>query len=399
MRQRIIYLLKHNAFLQAAYCTCMGILFKVMGAFIPVDKNLILFSSFMGMGVNDSPKVIYDYIIAHEEYAGYRCVWAVENPKDYPNIESVKIDTLSYFILAMKAKFWCTNTNIERGLRFKKEQQVYLNTWHGIALKYIGNDCPGRKDYNFDTVDYLVVSGAHDERVFKSAFNAKESSYLRYGMPRNEELWNVSSGRREQLRKQLSIPENKKVILYAPTWRESEDGGKSYTIKPPIHIDEWKKNLGTEYVVLFKAHHQTTKVLGLQFDDFIVDVSNYPSVNDLMIVADLLITDYSAIAFDFSILCKPILCYTYDYEDYLLKRGTYFVMNDRYPNPICKEESELWERIINLDFEKEEQNSRRFRDDFISYGAGSTEMCVKTWLSTKQGDYSSECVVLAEQQF
>ena len=380
MRQRLIYLLKHNAWLQMVYRTCMGLAFRVLSAFIPLDKHLILFSSFMGKGVNDSPKVIFDYIASHDEYRGYRCVWAVENPDNYHDIETVKIDTPAYFILAMKAKYWCTNTNIERGLKFKKKKQVYLNTWHGIALKYIGNDCPGRKDYNFDTVDYLVVSGDHDERVFKSAFNAKEASYLRCGMPRNEELWNVSEERRTELRKKLAIPENKKVILYAPTWRDSEDGGKSYTIKPPIHFDEWRKVLGNEYVVLFRAHHQTTKVLGLVYDDFIRDASTYPAVNDLMIAADLLITDYSAIAFDFSILCKPILCYTYDYEDYLVKRGTYFPMNDRYPNPVCMGEHELLERIRNLDPIIESENSRRFRDSFIAYGIGATEICVRNLL-------------------
>ena len=138
--------------------------------------------------------------------------------------------------------------------------------------------------------------------------------------------------------------------------------------------------LGNEYVVLFRAHHQTTKVLGLVYDDFIRDASTYPAVNDLMIAADLLITDYSAIAFDFSILCKPILCYTYDYEDYLVKRGTYFPMNDRYPNPVCMGEHELLERIRNLDPIIESENSRRFRDSFIAYGIGATEICVRNLL-------------------
>ena len=94
-------------------------------------------------------------------------------------METVKIDAPAYFKMALKAKYWITNTNIERGLKFKKKSQVYLNTWHGIALKYIGNDCPGRKDYNFDTLDYLTVSGDYDERVFKSAFNARDP--LRWG--------------------------------------------------------------------------------------------------------------------------------------------------------------------------------------------------------------------------
>lgn len=380
MRNRLIYILKHNAAIQAIYKIVMSLVFRIWGIFIPVDDKLILFSSFMGMNFNDSPKVIYDYIQTHPEYKGYRCVWAFADPKKFTGVESVQIDTPSYFKLALKAKYWCTNTNIERGLKFKKNGQVYLNTWHGIALKTIGNDCPGRKDYNFDTVNYLVVSGDYDEKVFKSAFNAQEKSYVRCGMPRNEVLWKVNENDKVAMREKLGIPEGKKVILYAPTWRESTDGGKTYAIKPPIHFETWKKKLGDEYMVLFRAHHQTTKVLGVQYDEFVRDASAYPAVNDLMIAADMLITDYSAIAFDYAVLCRPILTYAYDYDTYLAERGTYFAMDEKYPNKTCKTEEELLDRILNLDYTAECQNTKRFRDEFIQYGDGATKICVKKML-------------------
>ena len=238
MRDRLIYILKHNKFIQKLYVVIMGFVFRIWGMFQKTDEKLVLFVSFMGKNFNDSPKVMYDYMQSHPGYKKYRCVWAFEHPESFPELETVRIDTPAYFKTALKAKYWITNTNIERGLKFKKIDQVYLNTWHGIALKYIGNDCPGRKDYNFDTLDYLVVSGDHDERVFKSAFNAKSSSYLRCGMPRNEELWLADDNAKAQMRKELGIPEDKKVILYAPTWRESTDGGKTYAIKPPIHFDK-----------------------------------------------------------------------------------------------------------------------------------------------------------------
>lgn len=331
----------------------------------------------MGLNFNDSPKAIYDYMQTHPEYKGYRCVWAFEDPSKFPNLETVKIDTPAYFKTALRAKYWITNTNIERGLRFKKKDQKYLNTWHGIALKYIGNDVAGRNDFNFDTVDHLCVCGDYDERVYKTAFRAKESSYLKVGLPRNEELWNVTDEKKAEMRRKLGIPADKKVILYAPTWRESTDGGKSYEIKPPIHFDEWKKELGDEYVVLFRAHHQTTKVLGVQYDEFVREASSYPAVNDLMIAADILITDYSAIAFDYSILCRPIFCYAYDYDTYLAERGTYFQIDDKYPNKSCRTEEELLSRIKGIDYETECANTKRFRDEFIQYGIGATEACVK----------------------
>ena len=376
MKEQIIYLLKHNRLIQKIYVLIMSFIFKVMGYFIPLDSKLILFVSFMGKNYNDSPKKIFEYIQSDEKYKDYHCIWAFEHPEKFPELKTVKMDSLSYFITALKAKYWITNTNIERGLKFKKKNQIYLNTWHGIALKYIGNDCPGRKDYNFDTVDYLTVSGSYDEKVFKSAFNAKESSYLRCGMPRNEELWKVDKNKKDVLRKKLNIPENKKVILYAPTWRESTDSGKSYLIKPPIHFEKWEKELGNEFVVLFRAHHLTTKVLGVEYNEFVRNASEYPYVNDLMIIADILITDYSAIAFDFSILCKPILCYAYDYDSYLVERGTYFSMDEKYPNKSCRSEEELLTRIKNINYQSESEKTRKFRDEFIQYGLNATEISV-----------------------
>lgn len=355
----------------------MSFVFRFLGLFVATDNELILFSSFMGSKFNDSPKAIYDAICDDAGYSRYKCIWAFEHPENHPGLNTVKIDTLKYFLTALRAKYWVTNTNIERGLSFKKRKTVYLNTWHGIALKKIGNDCPGRKDYNFNSVNYLCVSGEYDEKVFKTAFNANSESYLKCGMPRNDELWRADSIEKEKIRKSLGISSDKTVILYAPTWRDSVDGGKSYAIKPPIDFEKWKERLGEKYVVLFRAHHITTKVLDVQFDDFIRDASDYPNVNELMIASDMLITDYSAIAFDYSILCRPILCYAYDYDTYLSERGTYFDIDERYPNKSLKTEDELLEMIQGLDFDEQAEKTKTFRDFFLEYHDNATESCVR----------------------
>ena len=378
MKQKLVYLLKHNMAVQTLYRVLMSFAFRVLGLFCPVDDKLVLFVSFMGTQFNDSPKAIYDYMQAYPEYGKYRCVWAMEHPERYPELQTVKMDSLSYFLTALRAKYWITNTNIERGLRFKKKNQVYANTWHGIALKHIGNDCPGRKDYNFDTIDYLCVSGDYDEKVFRTAFRAKEKCYLRSGMPRNDQLWNATEADRLAFREKLRISKDKTVILYAPTWRDSTDGGKTYAIKPPVNFENWKKVLGEQYVVLFRAHHLTTKILNVQFNDFVRDASEYPQVNELMLAADILITDYSAIAFDYSILCRPLLCYAYDYESYLKERGTYFEMDEYYPEKSCRTEEALLSAIGNICVQEAGERTRRFRDQFIQYGGDATEKVVKT---------------------
>ena len=96
-----------------------------------------------------------------------------------------------------------------------------------------------------------------------------------------------------------------------------------------------------------------------------------------MIASDILITDYSAVAFDYSILCKPILCFAYDYDTYLAERGTYFDIDKLYPKKSCRTEEELLSRINNMNYEEECSNTRQFRDHFIRYGKGSTKACIE----------------------
>ena len=90
MKQRLIYVLKHNVMVQRMYKWCMSFVFRFIGLFVSTDENLILFSSFMGSNFNDSPRVIYEYIRSHEEFAKYECVWAFEHPEKFPNLKTVR---------------------------------------------------------------------------------------------------------------------------------------------------------------------------------------------------------------------------------------------------------------------------------------------------------------------
>ena len=91
MRQRLIYILKHNAAIQYLYRVVMGFVFRIWGRFIRTDENLVLFVSFMGMGFNDSPKAIYEFLQKHPEYSKFRCIWAFEIPEKYPELQTVTI--------------------------------------------------------------------------------------------------------------------------------------------------------------------------------------------------------------------------------------------------------------------------------------------------------------------
>ena len=134
----------------------------------------------------------------------------------------------------------------------------------------------------------------------------------------------------------------KKVILYAPTWRESTDGGASCDLKPPIDLDKWKERLGKDCVVFIRAHVNTREMLGIKYDDVIRNGSDYPAVNDLLMMADFLISDYSSIIMDYCILGRPIVCFGYDYEEYNKARGGfYFDLDKEIPSGVRHTEDDV----------------------------------------------------------
>lgn len=377
-KSKIEYLLKHNAFVQKAYKVCAGSALRMMGLFVKTDPNLVLFNALGGKRFGDSPKVIYDYLHGHDEFKNLRLVWAFDDPTKYDTgCEVIKMDTWAYFKNALKAKYWISSVNIERGLNFKKKATRYLNTWHGIPLKYIGNDCPGRKDYDMSYIDYFCYSGPFEHEIYQRAFKVKADNMLLSGLPRNDELYHVSAEKVAEMRTRLNIPDGKKVLLYAPTWRESEDGGKTYNLAPPVDFKKWEKELGEEWVLLFRAHHFTTQHMKIQFNGFIRDVSDYPAINDLMIAADILISDYSATIFDYCVLERPIISFAYDYEEYEQSRGLYIDLSSELPGGIVKNEDDVIKCIKTMDYATSCRATRAFKAKYVPVGGNATETCVR----------------------
>ncbi len=376
-RAKLEYLLKHNAIIQKAYKIVAGSALRIVGLFIKTVPDLVLINSLGGKRFADSPKVIFDYLRSHEGFNRLKLVWAFEDPSQFDTgVENIKMDTWVYFKTALKAKYWISNVNIERGLNFKKKNTRYLNTWHGVPLKLIGNDCPGRKDYDMSYVDYFCYSGPFEYSIYQSAFKLKADSLLLSGLPRNEELYHVDEKRILYTRKKLNIPEGKKVLFYAPTWRDSVDGGKTYNLAPPVNFVKWEKELGDEYVLLFRAHHFTTEHMKIDFNSFIRDASNYPDINELMIVSDVLISDYSATIFDFCILERPIVSFAYDLDDYKQSRGLYVDLPTELPCGIVKTEDEVISQIKSMDYSDSCKRVKLFKEKFVPVGGHATEMCV-----------------------
>lgn len=376
-RAKLDYWLKHNYGLNVVFVFCVSIIMKLWGFFVKTDENLILFSGHTRK-YNDSPKAIYEYMISNEKFSRYKFVWALENPNEVKipgNPQKVKADSVEYFRKTLKAKYWVTCVNIERGLRYKKKNCIYMNTWHATPVKHMGNAANGRKDYNFSHVDFFCVAGEYEKKIYLKDLLVKEESILKTGLPRNDVLYHVDGEKIRSIRKKLCIPEEKKVILYAPTWRDSEDGGKTYGLKPPIDVKYWENELGEDYVVLLRTHSYTNELLGVKFNNFIRNYTSYPDVNELLAIADIMISDYSAIIFDYCILERPILCYGYDFDEFAKKRGFYVSLESELPCGVQKTEEELINYIKNINYQEAAKRTKLFKNKYMQYGGQATEMC------------------------
>lgn len=332
---------KNNKIIYAIYYVIMSLIVNIIKLFVRTDEKLILFVSYGGRHYNDSPKNIYEYMKNDERFKDYKLVWAFVEPEKFDVDNKIKIDTIKYYKTALKARCWVTNVMVERALKFRGKKTFYFYTTHGVLIKLMGKDL--RKGSSFDTFnklqyDYCIVQSEYEKKIVQSQYDLTPEKIGVIGFPKNDILVNYSKEFRDEIRNKLGIPNDKKAILYAPTFRDTKQG---MIESRDIDVDMWKKELGEEFVLLYRAHPVISGKTRVN-DDFFFDVSKYEIVEELMIASDCLISDYSGIIFDYSIMRKPIFLYTYDYEEYNASRGLYFDIRKELPYAMNEED------LVNL---------------------------------------------------
>lgn len=312
----------------------------------------------------------------------YKLVWAFIEPDkfDICRGEKIKIDTLQYYKILLAARCWITNSTVERGLSFKGKNVFYFNTWHGTAIKKMGSDIDTQNtsfaSKSENRVDVMLAQGQYDVDVFSRVFNIPEGNFRITGLPRNDELIAKNNETNSKaIKEKLGIPQDKKVLLYAPTFREyTKDSHGNCVTAPPITISKWEEALANDYVLLFRVHYEVVRILNLPQSDFVKDVSSYSNLNELMLVSDVLISDYSSIFFDYSIMAKPMLCFAYDYDEYAKNRGMYFDIRESLCSMELNDEELLLSEIINMDVERRCAIATAFRDQYITaFGTASQQ--------------------------
>lgn len=324
MKKKLEKIIKTNILINKMYTLIGSLIINLIGLFIKQKPKTILFVSYMGKNFNDSPKMIYDELVKDGYFKDYTFIWAFNDVSKYKieseNTKIIKMDSFKYLLTALQAEYWITNVNIERGLHFKKNYTKSINTWHGIPFKKVGNDVQGRNDFDFSNTNLFCYSGDYEYEIYKKAFKLTDKNLFKAGMPRNDLVIKNDPKITEKIRKQYDI-KDKRIILYAPTWRDDHDDLKL------MDLNKWKKELENEYVFFIKAHGLSEQ-FNIQQNEFVIDVSNYEETSELLTAADILITDYSSIFFDYALLAKPIFIYAPDYEKYIQERGAYFNLRD-----------------------------------------------------------------------
>lgn len=351
-------------------------LFFNLSRILPLKENRISFVAPHNGGEKDSLGILRSYV---EEKGGYETV-TISTRDLHLNTSGLKALILSclkaagFFTLKAKAlatsKYVFLNDNFMpmASLRFSKKA-VITQLWHAEgAFKKFGlsapltNDVREREKKCSANLTYIVCSSKNVAPIYAEAFGVDKRKILPLGTPRIDSLLAKKDVNALRTEFDLKHPEckDKKLILYAPTFRDDPETDKN--IVKNIDMAAFRKELGDEYSLLIKLHpqiHSSEPVEGA------VDVTQGHDINDLTLISDLLITDYSSVCMDFALLSKPCIFFAFDLEEYEKERSFYFDYENYVPGAVIKDFNAVIEAIKNP--RNDEEKLRRFRDFNFDY--------------------------------
>ncbi|WP_310604867.1 CDP-glycerol:glycerophosphate glycerophosphotransferase [Anaerosporobacter sp.] len=338
------------------------VLDKLIFRRLPVKQNWVMFESFGGKSYSDNCKYIYEYML--KNYGDeYKYIWVMRDHSIIiqGNPTVIKPNTYQYLYYLSRAKFLVFNSRQPIWYN-KRKESVFIETWHGTPLKKLVFDM---EDVHSATLthkedfykvsrkwDYLISDNAFSTEVFKHAFLFDKDKIAEYGYPRNDLLYADNTQEiTKRVKEKLGIPLEKKVILYAPTWRDDEfySHGK-YKFSLAIDIEQMKQALGEEYVLLLRTHYFVVdQVDSLCGDGFVYNGSRYQDITELYLASDICVTDYSSVFFDYANLRRPILFFVYDLEKYKEElHGFYIDMETEVPGPLLQTNEQLLQAIEHI---------------------------------------------------
>jgi CDP-glycerol glycerophosphotransferase len=316
--------------------------------------DAVLFESFQGKVIGDSP---YDiYLGLKQSHPELKFIWVTAPATKAPaGTTGVAFGSAAYLRALATSKYLVNNSNFPPYFR-KASGQVYLQTWHGTPLKRLGRDITQNnltKSY-LDTMDreakawdYLISPNAFCTEVFPSCFGYS-GEILETGYPRNDRLSTATAEERQRIRASIGVTDPSVIlVMYAPTWRDYSRTATG-NWQSVFYLDE-NLELPDGFKLIYRGHTNTHEAHKDGASERFIDVTRYPNITDLYLAADVLITDYSSVMFDFTVTGKPIIFMTPDLERYRAERGFYFDFEAEAPGPILNTQDEVVQALLNLD--------------------------------------------------
>ncbi len=320
-------------------------------------KPVIIYFAFghptPGGRYSDNPRAIYQELLTRD--VDFRHVWHTYRPERFPaGVETVVPGTPGYQEALDQAHVIVANAYWEN-VPMPEEPYLYLQTWHGTPLKHVRHDAPSVKappnhwiDLDIANWDYLLSPNAFSSKALPSGLRYKGEVW-ETGYPRNDILVDARKDeRRRQVRETLGIADDQVAVMYAPTWRDNvktDDGRQAAELK--LNVGAFRKRLGDDHVLLLRLHYLIANAFDFS-DPGVRNVSDHPESSELYLAADVLITDYSSVMFDFAVTGKPMVFFPYDLADYDSMRGFYFDFLAEAPGPVVHTSDEVIDAIADI---------------------------------------------------
>lgn len=339
------------------------IFFNIIASLFTVKKKSVLFESFNGKLPSDNP--YYIYLELKKQQPDWDLVWGVKPSlydkakKEFPDFKFIKRFSLKWLFFTPRSQFWVFNARMPHWLK-KNKGTTYIQTWHGTPLKKLGLDIetvsmPGtdnsvyKREFIFESSrwDYLIAPNEYSKKIFKRAFGFK-NKFLDTGYPRNDILVQKKNddNYKRQLKKRILGKEDGRVILYAPTWRDDYFISKgNYKFYMPFDLEQIVSILNPSDIFIIRPHYLVGDTIDITGFERNVKVCLEEDINELYLISDMMITDYSSVMFDYAILERPMMFYPYDIEHYQEElRGFYFDYNE-VPGPIVTDTPSFYEQL------------------------------------------------------
>lgn len=315
---------------------------------LPIKRNRVLLIGYYGSQYGCNPKYISQELV--KNYSDkVEVVWAFVHPSKH-NVQGAKIvkyNSPAYFYMLATSKVICTNYRMTSNF-VKRADQKYIQTWHSsLRLKKIEGDTESTLPEHYvrmakqdsAKIDYVLAGCQKSHDTFANSF-WYSGNILDFGTPRNDLLIQNPTELKAEVKKRLSIPLHKKIVLYAPTFRKDK-GTECYNLDFARVCTALEKRFGEEWTVVLRLHPHLSGTNIFKDMDNVVDATSYDDIQELLLTSDVLISDYSSLMFDFAISGKPVLLYASDLEEYCRNdRALYFDVHS-LPFPIARDNDSL----------------------------------------------------------